>query len=356
MREIPTKPLDLVISAGLLAVLAVICYRILAPFLGLLVWSLILAVVLYPLHQWLARRLGGRQGGAATLMVVLTLLLVGVPVALLSSSLADSLLWLLDGIKSQSLQVPPPPARIAGLPVVGDKLHAAWALAATDLPSLIHQLQPKIGELARASLTFVGGLGGAILLFLLSFVVAAILMAYGAGSAGAGQALAVRIAGAERGAHFARLTTATIRAVALGVVGVAAIQALLVGVSLLLFGVPGAGLLTLITLVLAIVQLPVVVVTLPVIAWVWLGGDYGTLQAAVLTLMLLVAGLADNVLKPLFLGRGVDAPMPVILIGALGGMVHNGIQGMFVGAVVLAIGYQLLMGWISEPPPSAAAG
>lgn len=175
MTEIPTKPLDLVISAGLLLILVVICYWVLSPFLGLLVWSLILAVVLYPLHQWLARRLGGRQGAAATLMVVLTLLLVGVPVALLSSSLADSMIWLIDGIKSHSLQVPQPPARIAALPLVGDELHAAWTLAATDLPALMHQLQPKLGELARAGLGFVGGLGGAILLFLLSFVVAAIL-------------------------------------------------------------------------------------------------------------------------------------------------------------------------------------
>lgn len=342
------KPLDLVISAGLLLLLVVICYRVLAPFLGLLVWSLILAIVLYPLHQGLARRLGGRQGGAATLMVALTLLLIGVPVALLSSSLADSVIWLIDGVRNHNLQVPLPPARIAELPLVGDKLHAAWTLAATDLPALVQQLQPKIGDLARIGLGFVGGLGGGILLFLLSFVVAAILMTYGAGGSGAAQALAVRIAGAERGANFARLATATIRAVALGVVGVAAIQALLIGMALLLFGVPAAGVLTVITLVLAIVQLPVSLVTLPVIAWVWLGGDYGSLQAALLTLVLLVAGLADNLLKPLLLGRGVEAPMPVILLGALGGMVHNGIQGMFVGAVVLAIGYQLLMGWIGE--------
>lgn len=342
------KPLDLVISAGLLVVLVVICYRVLAPFIGLLVWSLILAIVLYPLHQWLARRLGGRQGGAATLMVVLASLLVGVPVALLSSSLADSVIWLIDGIKTHSLQVQLPPARVAALPLVGEKLHAVWTLAATDLPALVHQLQPKIGDLARMGLSFVGGLGGGILLFLLSFVVAAILMAFGRGGAATARALAVRVAGAEHGANFARLATATIRAVALGVVGVAAIQALLVGMGLLLFEVPAAGVLTVVTLVLAIVQLPVSLVTLPVIAWVWLGGDYATLQAALLTLLLLVAGLADNVLKPLFLGRGVDAPMPVILLGALGGMVHNGIQGMFVGAVVLAIGYQLLMRWIGE--------
>lgn len=348
MKEIPTKPLDLVVNAGLLLLLVVLCYQVLAPFLGLLVWSLILAIVLYPFHQWLALRLGGRQGGAAALMVVLTLVLVGVPVALLSSSLADSVMALIDGVRNQTLHVPPPPARLASLPFVGDQLFSGWNLAATDLPALVQQLQPKIGDLARNALAFVGGIGGGILLFLLSFVVAAVVMAYGAGGSNTAAALASRIAGAERGGDFARLATATIRAVALGVVGVAAIQALLIGMGLLLFGVPAAGVLTVISLVLAVVQLPVSVVTLPVIAWVWLGGDFGAVSATLLTVWLLVAGLADNVLKPLFLGRGVDVPMPVVLLGALGGMVHNGIQGMFVGAVVLAIGYQLLMGWISE--------
>ena len=89
------------------------------------------------------------------------------------------------------------------------------------------------------------------------------------------------------------------------------------GMGLLLFKVPAAGVLTVVTLMLAIVQLPVLLVTLPVIAWVWLGGDYATLQAVLLTLVLLIAGLADNVLKPLLLGRGVDAPMPVILLGGI---------------------------------------
>ena len=151
-----------------------------------------------------------------------------------------------------------------------------------------------------------------------------------------------------RGApEFAKLSTATIRAVAQGVIGVAFIQAIIVGLCLLIAGVPWAGVLAMIVLVLGIAQVPALIVTLPAIGYIWWLGDYGTVEAIVYTLLIFVAGMTDNILKPLMLGRGVDAPMPVILIGALGGMATAGILGMFVGATLLALGYQLFMGWVA---------
>ena len=159
-----------------------------------------------------------------------------------------------------------------------------------------------------------------------------------------------------RGAEFADLSTATIRAVAKGVLGVAFLQAMIVGVCLLVAGVPWAGVLAVIVLVLGIAQVPAVIVTLPAIAWLWSSSGYGTGQAVLYTVLLLVAGMADNVLKPLMLGRGVDAPMPVILLGALGGMASAGILGMFVGATLLALGYQIFMGWVAASPDAPRAG
>ena len=159
-----------------------------------------------------------------------------------------------------------------------------------------------------------------------------------------------------RGAEFADLSTATIRAVAKGVLGVAFIQAMIVGVCLLVAGVPWAGVLAVIVLVLGIAQVPAVIVTLPAIAWIWSSGGYGTGAAVLYTVLLLVAGMADNVLKPLMLGRGVDAPMPVILIGALGGMATAGILGMFVGATLLALGYQIFMGWVATSQDAPRSG
>lgn len=114
-------------------------------------------------------------------------------------------------------------------------------------------------------------------------------------------------------------------------------------------GIPGAGLLALAVLLLGIMQLPVTLITLPVIAYVFATEGASTVTI-VFSVYVFVAGLVDNVLKPLLLGRGVDVPMPVVLIGALGGMVTSGIIGLFIGPVVLAVGYQLFWQWVEVRP------
>jgi len=217
-------------------------------------------------------------------------------------------------------------------------------------------MQPKGGDLARRALSAVAGVGGGLLLFLVSFVAAAVVMVYGESGARGGRAIFRRVAGGARGEALARLSMATIRAVALGVVGVAFIQAVLIGLALLLAGVPGAGVLALIVLVLGIAQVPPLVVTLPAVIYIWASGDYGGASAFAYTIVLLLTGAADNVLKPLMLGRGVDAPMPVILFGALGGMAGGGILGMFVGATVLALGHQILMSWTATAETHVEGG
>jgi predicted PurR-regulated permease PerM len=217
-------------------------------------------------------------------------------------------------------------------------------------------MQPKIGNLAKAALGFVASIGGGLLQFLASFIIAGIIMAFGGPGDQVSQAIFERVVGNERATAFAKLSTATIRAVALGVIGVAFIQAILVGLALLVAGIPWAGVLALVVLVLAIAQLPALIVTLPAIVYIWSSGDYGNAAAVGHTVVLVVAGMADNVLKPLLLGRGVDAPMPVILLGALGGMASAGILGMFVGATLLALGYQIFMSWVAANPDAAQAG
>ena len=194
-----------------------------------------------------------------------------------------------------------------------------------------------------------------MLLFLGSFIVGCIFMAYGSSAASSGRAFFHRVAGSARGEEFVKLTVATIRAVALGVIGVATIQAILVGLALMLAGIRVAGVLAIITLILGIAQVPALLITLPVIIYIWASGDYSTGMAVMHTVILLVTGMADNVLKPLMLGRGVDVPMPVILLGALGGMATGGILGMFVGATALALGYKVFQHWIATPPDSEDA-
>jgi predicted PurR-regulated permease PerM len=340
--------LDVLIRAGLVLAMAVIVYRVFSPFLTLTVWALILAVTLYPLNCLIARRVKGRQGIAATLLVLLCIGLLVVPIAVLMNSLGDTIQDFITRVQTNALEIPPPPDRVAAWPFVGAKLHATWSRAHDDLPGLVQSLQPKIGELAKAGLTFVASIAGALLLFLASIVLAGIFMAFGEPAAQACQSIFQRLVGKERGEEFTNLSAATIRAVAQGVVGVALIQAILVGVCLLIASVPWAGALAAIVLVLGIAQVPAVIVTLPAIAYIWTSGTYDSVGAIVYTALLLVAGLADNVLKPLMLGRGVDVPMPVILVGALGGMAAAGIVGMFVGATLLALAYQLFKEWVAD--------
>ncbi len=346
---------DALIRVGLIGALAVLCFRVFSPFLNLMIWSIILAVTLYPLHQMLARRIGGRQGLTSTILVLLGITLIVVPTWLLMNSFADSVQRLVGAAQQNTLQIPPPSEGVRSWPIVGKSLHDVWSKAHGDLPALVQSMQPKIGALARDALSMVASIGGTMLLFLASFVVANIVMAYGDSVGRSGRAIFARVAGSSRGESMANLALATIRAVALGVIGVAAIQAILIGLALLLAGIPVAGVLAIIALVLGIAQVPALIVTLPVIVYIWASGDYSNGAAIVHTIILLLTGIADNVLKPLMLGRGVDVPMPVILFGALGGMASGGILGMFVGATVLALGYELFINWLGANPDSTPA-
>jgi len=346
--------MDVLIRAALIGALAVLCYRVFAPFLTLMVWSIILTVTLYPLHQWLARKIRGKQGLSSAILVIVGIVLIIIPTTLLMSSFADSVRSFIEAAQNNTLAIPAPQDRVAGWPIVGKKIYDLWSKAHADLPGLIQNMQPKIGELTRTALGVVARIGGTLLLFLASFIVAGIMMAYGESGAGASQAILDRAAGA-RGQALLRLSTATIRSVALGVIGVAFIQAILVGLALLIAGIPASGVLALIVLVLGIAQVPALLVTLPAIAYIWSTGDYGNAAAITHTIILVLTGFSDNILKPLMLGHGVDVPMPVILLGALGGMAGGGILGMFVGATALTLGYEIFMSWVAAKPDSDPA-
>ena len=353
-RRAPAPLMDVLIRITLIGALALLCYRIFSPFLTLAVESIILAVALYPFHQWLARRVR-KQWLASTLVIIIGLLVIVTPVAWLLNSFADSTRGFIHAVQQNTLQIPPPRAGIENWPLVGKKIFGAWSTAHSDLPGFVQSMQPKIGDLAQRALAMVASIGKSLLLFLASFIVAGILMAYGEPAAGGGKGIFVRVAGAKRGEALFKLTTSTIRAVAAGIIGIAFVQAKLVGLALMFAGVPAAGLLAIIVLVLAIAQLPAVIVTVPAIIWIWSSGQYSTAAAITHTIILLVVGLADNVLKPLMLGRGVDVPMPVMLLGALGGMATGGILGMFVGATLFALAHQIFMAWLKETHESDPA-
>lgn len=345
--------LDFCVRLGLLVLAVIACERIFAPFLPIMTWGLILAVSFSPLHALGKQRLGLSGGRSATLLVLLVLLLIGVPTAMLGSSFATHVFDVVGQFRDQSIEIRAPKAAVRDWPLIGEQAYDAWMLAHTDLPALLEQLQPQLTQFTRAAMASAAGTAGTLLFFLGAMIIAGIMMAYGQEGAAAMARIFRRIAGFRRGEELHRLATLTIRSVALGVVGVAAIQAVLLGVGFLLAGIPAAGLLALIVLVVGILQLPALLISLPVVAFLWGVGDHGTIVNIALTAYLLVAGAADNVLKPLLLGRGVNVPMPVVLLGALGGMVGAGIVGLFIGAVVLSLGYELFMEWVAADPGDA---
>lgn len=339
--------MDLMIRLALIAYLVVNCYQIFKPLIALILWSIILAVALYPLQQLLARHLGGRQGLTAVLLVVLILLGVMVPVSILATSFAGSTMEFVEHLQNKTLNVPAPLSSVAEWPVIGQRLHAIWSAAHTDPSGLLSQYVPAIGSVTKQALAQAASVGTSVLKLVVALLLSGVWMAYGSSSHAMTLAIARKIAGPHEGESLVQLSISTIRAVAQGVIGIACIQALLLGGGFVVAGIPGAGFLALLTLVFGILQLPALLISLPTIFYVFSSEGYGSMQI-LFAVYTMVAGSVDNVLKPLLLGRGVDAPMPIILLGALGGLATGGIIGLFLGPVMLALGYQLLMAWVFE--------
>jgi len=338
---------DIMIRLGLIAFLVVMSVRIFSPFMGLMLWALILAVTLYPIHRKIAIKLGGKQGRAASLLVLSGILLIGTPTLMLGGSTSDFVHGAHSAFENKTIHIQPPPASVAEWPIAGNKIHQIWTLAANDLSALLEKMQPQLANFSDAILGFVAGVMGGIFQFVFALIISGIMMAFGESGSEVTLKIMRRLAGPDSGAQLHKLSTATIRSVSMGVLGVAFIQALLLGVGFIWADIPMAGVLAIVVLVLGIAQLPPMLITLPVIAYLWWGGD-SSLTNIVLSIYLLAAGLADNILKPLLLGRGVEAPMPIILLGALGGMIGAGLVGLFVGAVLLALGYVIFMDWVNS--------
>jgi predicted PurR-regulated permease PerM len=343
--------LDVLIRAGLAAGLVIYCYQVLRPFLYLMIWSVILAINLYPLQRILRAKLGGKDGRAATLIVLIAFAVLSVPVYLLAASMTESVAGAVEWVRGGTYHIPPPPESVAAWPLIGDKLYAFWQQAATDLTGLALKLAPQLKDTSLSLLGRLAGAGLGLMMFLVAMIIGGIVMAFGESGSRSALRIAERVFGPGHGANVAQLCTATIRTVAQGVIGIAFAQMLLIGLGFVLMGVPGAGLLALGVLLLGIGQLPASLITLPVIGYV-----FATQGASVATIIfaiyVFVAGLIDNVLKPLLFGRGVDVPMAVILIGSLGGMATAGIIGLFIGPVILAVGYELFWRWVDQPPES----
>lgn len=349
------RAIEAFIRIALIAILAAWCFEIMRPFVVPIIWGIIIAIGLYPAYRRLTRFLQGRRVASAVVVSILMLIVLLVPAILLSGSVVGGAQDLLRAFDEGAIRVPPPPEGVARVPLVGGTIDAFWRQASWNLEAALTQIAPYLKASLRWLAGVAAGAGLGILQFVFAIAISGALLAKSDGAQLAVGSIARRLAG-DRGQEFAQLAEATIRSVTRGILGVALIQAILAGLGWLVVGVPAAGLWALLALLLSTVQVGIFPIAIPILFYVFAEAD--TVTFVVFLIWSLFVGSLDNILKPILLGRGVQVPMAVIFIGAIGGFISSGIVGLFVGAVVLVLGYKLFLAWLqgAETAPSANMG
>jgi predicted PurR-regulated permease PerM len=338
------RALEVSINVGLLILLASSCLLILRPFLPMVVWGVIIAIAGYPGYRRLQTLLGGRSKLAAVVWAVFLFTLLILPVILLTGSWVEGIQSLAGRLKQGTPLIPPPPPRVETWPIVGPRLKDAWEVASNNLSSVLQNFAPQIRAAIPKLLFASAGIGWAVLQWILSILVSGFLLANAVGGTKLAHSFANRLLG-DKGSEFVELAGATIRSVTTGIIGVAFIQAVFAALGFLVAGLPGAGLWGLIFLFFAVIQIGVVVL---VPASIYMFAIASTTKAVIFMVWCVIVGTMDNVLKPLMLGRGVPVPTVVVFLGVVGGFLVMGTIGLFVGAIVLSIGYKLFLAWLEE--------
>jgi predicted PurR-regulated permease PerM len=341
-KDYVRRALEVSIHVGLLISLAAACLLILRPFLPLIAWGIIIAIAAYPAYCRLQRLLRGRGRLAAVVCTVLLSAVLVVPVVLLTGSLVEGIQSLAARLREGTPIIPPPPPRIETWPIIGAPLKDAWELASKNLSVALQTFAPQIKAAIPELLLASAGIGLAVLQWILSILVAGVLLANAATATKVARLFSNRLFG-DKGPEFEDLAGATIRSVTTGIIGVALIQSFFAALGFLAAGLPGAGLWAVIFLFAAVLQLggPILI---PAIIYMF--ATASTTKALMFLVWCVIVGLMDNVLKPLLLGRGVAVPMVVVFLGVVGGFVTMGAIGLFVGAIVLSVGYKLFLAWL----------
>lgn len=334
---------ELSLRIGALALLLYVAVILVRPFATVIVWSVVLAVALYPFYERVCRVVGGRKRLAAVIVTLINLVVVLGPTAWLVLDLIESIRRISDQFKLASLSIPPPPISIKSWPIIGERIYDTLLLASSNIEAAIAQFAPLLKPLAANVLLLAANAGIATAMFFASLIIAGFLFIPGPALAGRLRLILHRLE-PRHGEDFVVLAGTTIRSVSRGVVGVSALQAVLVGAGLTLAGVPGTSLITSAVLILGIVQIGAGIILIPLLVWCWLALQPVT--AFLLTVYLVPLGLLDNVLRPLVIGRGLKTPMLIILIGVIGGTLAYGVTGIFLGPIILAVIWDLLSVWL----------
>jgi predicted PurR-regulated permease PerM len=345
------QPLEIFIQIGLAALLLTGCLIILWPFVPLIMWGIIIAIASYPKFLKLEKLLKGRRGLAAVLWTLMLLAVLIVPLVLLTNSLIDGLRPFAAKPREGSLTLPPPPPSVEQWPIIGGPLSRTWNAASLDLANSIMKFAPQVKSAVPGILAASADVGLTALQFFLSILLSGAILGNADAAARATRLICNRLFG-EQGPEFQQLIGTTIRSVTFGILGVALIQSILAAAGFFAFGIPAAGLWSVVFFIGAVLQFGGLAL---IPAVIYFFAVASTVKAVGFLVWCLVVGSLDNVLKPILLGRGAAVPISVIFLGVIGGFLSMGIIGLFVGAIVLSVGYKLLLAWINGRPETVSA-
>lgn len=335
---------DLILKLGALFVLIYFCIRILQPFMSMLIWGLIIAIILFPVFHKIRAWFGDRSKISSVLLTLLTLAILVLPSIWLVNQLVDGVRFLTEFLQEGEIVIPPPGDNVADLPLIGNWLYDNWLAASENLAEEMKGFLPQIASWAEKALGAIANTGIGVLQFAASIIIAGIFLVFFKEGSESGRKIFKKIIG-ERGDEFLEISLQTIRNVATGVLGVAIIQTTLMGLGFILSGLPLAAVWIVVVLIMTIAQIPVLIFNIPLIIYLFAFMD--PLPAVLWTLYFLVMGMMDNVLKPMLMGKGASVPMLVIFLGALGGFAAFGFIGLFLGAIVLSLAYRVYLTWVN---------
>jgi len=341
-----SKAIDITIKLGFLLLLFAWCFQIIWPFANVVIWAIIISVTLYPFYKSISQKLGKKKKLTATIITIILLAILIIPSIKFTSSMIEGIKDFGGDLKNKNIHIPPPSDDVAKWPVIGNTVHSTWQLASNNLQGLLKTYEAELVSAGSWLLNAIVGTGMGLLQFIISIIIAGILLVGSDNAYKMSRKFFRKLVGEESGDEFASVTEITIRQVAKGVVGVSFIQSFLLGAVFLLAGIPYAGLWALLCLILGIIQIGPGLVSLFVI--IYLFSVEEPLIASLWTVLIVLLTLLDNILKPMLMGKGAPVPTLVIFLGAIGGMIVSGFLGLFIGAIVLSLGYKLFIAWVND--------
>ncbi len=341
--------IDLILKVGTLFLILFLCFKILKPFLSILLWGLVISIILFPVFHKLYQWVGKRSKLASIVVMIVALSFLIFPSVWLVNQLVEGVKYLSGDLQIGNLTIPapkmPPPSEsVADWPIIGPWMYENWLHMSENMGESLKGFMPHITVWGERILGALANTGLGVLQFAVSIIIAGIFLMFFENGSDAGRKLFKKIAG-ERGEEFMHVTLVTIRNVAAGVLGVAVIQSILIGVGLVLAEIPLAAVWIIVILIMAIAQVPVILFNVFLIIHLFAFKE--PLPAVLWSVYFLVMGAFDNVLKPIIMGKGSDVPMLVIFLGAIGGFAAFGFIGLFLGAILLSLAYKLYITWIS---------